>query len=53
MLPEKLSGTVVEACRFRFDAVLVDDAQELDQVAANLYLCRDDLFLEGYGHAIP
>ena len=28
--------TVAEACRSRFDAVLVDDAQELDQVAANL-----------------
>ena len=28
--------TVQEACRARFDAVLVDDAQELDQVAANL-----------------
>jgi len=27
---------VAEACRSRFDAVLVDDAQELDQVAANL-----------------
>lgn len=29
-------ATVAEACRSRFDAVLVDDAQELDQVAANL-----------------
>ena len=32
-----LAGTsAAEACRARFDAVLVDDAQELDQVSANL-----------------